>query len=118
MGLSGIMKQMIKMEHNMVKNANWYWGKPVGYFTSVAEDLNSGQLRTNPDSSQSGTSTRGLQLGFKQICLSRITPKFPNNKNKRWKPLQKPQLLSTLISFMFARSFLKFSIFCVICPFF
>ena len=24
MGLSGIMKRMIYMEHNMVKNANWY----------------------------------------------------------------------------------------------
>ena len=39
-------------------------------------------------------------------------------KNKLWKPLQKPQLQSTLILFLFARSFLKFSICCVICPFF
>ena len=61
MGLSGIMKRMIYMEHNMVKNANWYWGEPVGYFTGVAENLNSGQLRTNPGSSQSRTSTRGLR---------------------------------------------------------
>ena len=30
-------------------------GEPVGYFTSVAEDLQSGLQRTNPASGQSGT---------------------------------------------------------------
>ena len=32
--------------------------QPVGHFTSVAEDLNSGRPRTNPASGQSGTRIR------------------------------------------------------------
>ena len=34
----------------------------VGYFTSVAEDLNPGLARTNPASGQSGTWNRGPVL--------------------------------------------------------
>ena len=42
-GFSGIIKQIIEMEHNIFKNLTQLVGdKPVGYFTSVAEDLNSG----------------------------------------------------------------------------
>ena len=48
------------MEHNIFKNPTQLVGdKPVGYFTSVAEDLNSGLPWTNPASGQSGTWTRG-----------------------------------------------------------
>lgn len=36
------MKQVIQMEHNKVKNPKIVGGKSVGYFTSVAADLNSG----------------------------------------------------------------------------
>ena len=38
------------------------WRQPVGYFTSVAEDLNSGLPRTNPASGQSGTQTRDRRI--------------------------------------------------------
>ena len=41
----------MKMNHNIVKNPIWEETK-AGYFTSVAEDLNSGLLRTNLSSGQ------------------------------------------------------------------
>ena len=37
-------------------------GEQVVYFTSVAEDFNSGLQRTNPVSGQDGTWTWGLQI--------------------------------------------------------
>ena len=37
------------------KKSQLVGGEPVGYFTSVAEDLQSGLQRTNPASGQSGT---------------------------------------------------------------
>ena len=37
-------------------------GEPVGNFTSVAKDLNSGLPRTSPASGQGGTWTQGLQI--------------------------------------------------------
>ena len=37
-------------------------GESIGYFTSVAEDLNPGLPRTNPASGQGGTWTRGLRI--------------------------------------------------------
>ena len=41
---SGIMKQVIKMEHNKVKNPKMVGGEPVGFLTacSMVADLNSG----------------------------------------------------------------------------
>ena len=45
----------------MVKNSNWQEAKQLDILQAVvAEDLNSGLLRTNPASGQWGTSTRGL----------------------------------------------------------
>ena len=42
-GFSGIIKQIIEMEHNIFKNPTQLVGdKLVGYFRSAAEDLNSG----------------------------------------------------------------------------
>ena len=47
---------MKQMENNTGKKSQLVGGKPVGYFTSVAEDLQSGLQRTNPSASgQSGT---------------------------------------------------------------
>ena len=37
-------------------------GELVGYFTSVADDLNSGLSRKNPASGQGGTWTRDLRI--------------------------------------------------------
>ena len=37
-------------------------GTPVGYFTSMAEDLNSWLPRTNQASREGGTWTEGLQI--------------------------------------------------------
>ena len=37
-------------------------GEPVAYFTNVAQDLNPGQQRTNPASSQGGIWTWGLRI--------------------------------------------------------
>ena len=37
-------------------------GKSVGYFTSMADDLNSGLPWTNPARGQGGTWTRGLRI--------------------------------------------------------
>ena len=48
------------MEHNMVKNANWKEVQSVGYFTSMAKDVNLGPPRTNPPIGLSRTRTRGL----------------------------------------------------------
>ena len=44
------------MNHNIVKNPIWE-ETMAGYFTSVAEDLNSGLQRTNLASGQGGTGT-------------------------------------------------------------
>ena len=55
MGFSGIMKQIILMEHNEVEESHLVGGKLVGYFASAAEDLNSGLPSTNLDSGQGGT---------------------------------------------------------------
>ena len=61
-GFSGIIKQMIEMEHNIFKNPTQLVGdKPVGYFTSVVEHLNSKLPKTNPGSGQS----RVVQSWFK-----------------------------------------------------
>ena len=50
-GFSGIIKQIIEMEHNIFKNLTQLVGdKRVGYFTSVAEDLNWKLPKTNPAS--------------------------------------------------------------------
>ena len=44
------------MEHNIFKNPTQLVGdKPVGSFTSVAEDLNWKLPKTNPASGQGGT---------------------------------------------------------------
>ena len=44
------------MEHNIFKNPTQLAGdKPVGYFTSVVEDLNSKLPKTNPTSGQGRT---------------------------------------------------------------
>ena len=48
------MKQTVEMNHNIVKNPTWEEAK-AGYFTSVAEDVNSGLPRTNLSSGQGGT---------------------------------------------------------------
>ena len=50
-----------KMEDHKVKESQLARGEPVGYFTSVAEDMNSGLPRTNPSSGQCWTWTRGLR---------------------------------------------------------
>ena len=50
-----------KMEDHKVKESQLARGEPVGYFTSVAEDMNSGLPRTNPPSGQCWTWTRGLR---------------------------------------------------------
>ena len=49
-------------------------GKPVGYFTSVAEDLNSGLPRTNPASREGGTGTEGLQITSPALSNSAMLP--------------------------------------------
>ena len=54
-GFSGIMKQIIQIEHNMVKHPNWYEVNQLAIFTSVVKDLNSGLLCTNPAGGQDGT---------------------------------------------------------------
>ena len=53
-GFSGIMKQIIQIEHNMVKHPNWYEANQLAIFTSVVKDLNSGLLCTNPAGGQDG----------------------------------------------------------------
>ena len=46
---SNTWKQVIQIQHNRIKSANWQ--KATGWlFTSVAEDFNSGRPRTNPKS--------------------------------------------------------------------
>ena len=42
------------MEHDKVR-IKLVQGEPIGYFTSMAEDLNLGLQRTNPASGQGGT---------------------------------------------------------------
>ena len=48
----------MQIEHNKIKNSNWR--EAISWlFSSVAEDLNSGQQRTNPASGlQPGTGLR------------------------------------------------------------
>ena len=48
----------MQIEHNRIKNSNWR--EAISWlFSSVAEDLNSGQQRTNPASGlQPGTGLR------------------------------------------------------------
>ena len=48
------MKQIIQIEHNMVKHPNWYEANQLAIFTSVVKDLNSGLLCTNPAGGQDG----------------------------------------------------------------
>ena len=48
------MKQIIQIEHNMVKRPNWYEANQLAIFTSVVKDLNSGLLCTNPAGGQDG----------------------------------------------------------------
>ena len=49
-------------------------GKPVGYFTSMAEDLNSWLPRTNPASREGGTGTEGLQITSPALSNSAMLP--------------------------------------------
>ena len=56
-----MMRQIVQMEKNMVKNPNRK-SEQVGYFTNVVEDLNSGLPRTNPASGHRGTGTRTLRI--------------------------------------------------------
>ena len=56
-----MIKQIVQMEQNMVKNPNRK-SEQVGYFTNVVEDLNSGLPRTNPASGHRGTLTRALRI--------------------------------------------------------
>ena len=58
------MKQVIKMEHNKVKNPKMVGGEPVGFLTacSMVADLNSGLPWTNPASDQDGTWIWGLRI--------------------------------------------------------
>ena len=55
----------MQIKHNRIKNPNWQEATSW-LFTSVAEDLNLGWLRTNPASGQSGTLTwdQGSKLTF------------------------------------------------------
>ena len=58
---SNTKKQIIQIEHNRIKNPNWK--EAISWlFTSVAEDLSSGQPSTNPASGQSGTRTRDRRI--------------------------------------------------------
>ena len=52
-GPNKCLKQIIQIELNRVKNPNWREANQL--FTSMAENLNSGLLRTNPASGQGGT---------------------------------------------------------------
>ena len=58
---SNTWKQIIQIEHNRIKNPNWQEATSW-LFTSVAEDLSSGQPSTNPASGQSGTRTRDRRI--------------------------------------------------------
>ena len=50
-------KQKMQIQGNRIKNPNWL--EATGWqFTSMAEDLNLRQPRTNPASGQSGTQTQ------------------------------------------------------------
>ena len=51
-----IVKQIMQIKHNRIKNPNWREAASW-LFTSVAEDLNLGRQRTNPASGQSETLT-------------------------------------------------------------
>ena len=53
----------MQIEHHRlrIKNPNWREATS-GLFTSVAEDLNLGQLKTNPVSGESRTRTRDRQI--------------------------------------------------------
>ena len=53
-GLSKYLKKINQMKLNRVKNTNWPEANQLA-ITSVAEDLKSGLLRTNPASGQGGT---------------------------------------------------------------
>ena len=54
-------KQIIQIQHNMIKNPNWQEAASW-LFTSAAEDLNPGRPRINPESGQSGTRTRDRRI--------------------------------------------------------
>ena len=49
-------------------------GKPVGYFTSMAKDLNSWLPRTNPASRQGGTWTEGHRITSPALSNSAMLP--------------------------------------------
>ena len=57
-GPSKYLKQVIQTELHKVKNPSW----PAIHKLSMAEDLFTGLLSTNPASGQSGTCTRGLRI--------------------------------------------------------
>ena len=52
----------MQIEHIRIKNPNWLGGCTSWLFTSVAEDLNLEQLRTNPASGQSRNRTRDCRI--------------------------------------------------------
>ena len=62
------------------RNITWLkiptgWRQTSWLFTSVTEDLNSGLPRTNPESDQGGSWTRGLRITFNSLysghCIRR-----------------------------------------------
>ena len=60
---SNTQKQIIQIQHNRIKKPNWQKATSQ-LFTSVAEDLNSGQPSTNPASARAGLEpgTAGLRV--------------------------------------------------------
>ena len=87
---SKCLKQIIQIKLNRVKN-------PTGrrqtswLFTSVVEDLNSGQPRTNPAGGQCGTWTWGLRIASPALKpLGHAAPAvtaWPPRLYRKWKTL-------------------------------
>ena len=59
--LGRLLKKYVQIQHNKAETPNWQEATSW-LFTSVAEDLNSGQSRTNPASGQSGIRTRNRRI--------------------------------------------------------
>ena len=64
-------KQIIQIKHNRINCQE----ETSGLFTSMSDDLNSGQLRTNPANGQSGTQTQDHQsASLTTDHLATLTP--------------------------------------------
>ena len=58
---SGVMKEIIQMDHNMVKSLNWQEANQVAILQVWSRIWTCNYREQNPASGQGGTWTRGLQ---------------------------------------------------------